>query len=197
MVNEYLKHSFNTMSDIYVKLFNVIFDVGIIPDQWLLGNIIPLYKNKGSKVDPIFFIPFTIISCFGKLFTSILNTRLNDFSDDFCLICENQGGFRKCYPTTDNLFILHMLVDIMKCKKKKLFCAFIDFAAAYDTVWRDGLWNKLLINQINGKMYDIIFNMCSGIISFVVYNKTEYFACNVGVKTWRKCISFPICSLFE
>jgi hypothetical protein len=53
------------MFDIYVKLFNVIFDVGIIPDHWLLGNIIPLYKNKGSKVDPIFFIPFTIISCFG------------------------------------------------------------------------------------------------------------------------------------
>jgi hypothetical protein len=61
-----------------------------------------------------------------------------------------------------------MLVNIMKCKKKKLFCAFIDFAAAYDTVWRDGLWNKLLINQINGKMYNIIFNMCSGNKSFVV-----------------------------
>jgi hypothetical protein len=38
----------------------------------------------------------------------------------------------------------------------KLFCAIIDFAAAFDTVWRDGLWNKLLINQINGKMYNII-----------------------------------------
>ena len=98
----------------------------------------------------------TIISCFGKLFSSILNTRLNNFSDDFYLICENQGGFRKGYSTTDNLFILHMLVNIMKCKKKKLFCAFIDFAAAFDTVWRDGLWNKLLINQINGKMYNII-----------------------------------------
>jgi hypothetical protein len=85
-----------------------------------------------------------------------LNTRLNNFSDDFYLICENQGGFRKGYSTTDNLFILHMLVNIMKCKKKKLFCAFIDFAAAFDTVWKDGLWNKLLINQINGKMYNIL-----------------------------------------
>ncbi len=179
-----MKHSFNTISDIYVKLFNVIFDSGIIPEQWLLGNIIPVYKNKGSKIDPKFFRPITIISCFGKLFTSILNTRLNDFSDDFCLICENQGGFRKGYSTNDNLFILHTLVNIMKCKKKKLFCAFIDFAAAFDTIWRDGLWNKLLINQINGKMYNVIFNMYSGIKSRVVYNcnKTEYFACNVGVR---------------
>ena len=108
----------------------------------------PPFKLNGRSL--------TIISCFGKLFSSILNTRLNNFSDDFYLICENQGGFRKGYSTTDNLLILHMLVNIMKCKKKKLFCAIIDFAAAFDTVWRDGLWNKLLINQINGKMYNII-----------------------------------------
>jgi hypothetical protein len=43
-------------------------------------------------------------------------------------MCENQGGFSKGYSTTDNLFILHMFVNIMKCKKKKLFCVFIDFA---------------------------------------------------------------------
>jgi hypothetical protein len=34
-----------------------------------------------------------------------LNTRLNKFSEDYCLICENQGGFRKGYSTTDNLFV--------------------------------------------------------------------------------------------
>ena len=108
-----------------------------------------------------------------------MNTRLNDFSDDFCL-----GGFRNGYATTDYFLILHMLVNIMKCKKKKLCCAFTDFAAAFDTVWRDGLWNKLLINQINGQIYNVIFNMYSGIKSHVVcnYNKTEYFACNVGVR---------------
>ena len=53
---------------------------------------VPLYKNKGDKLDPSNFRPITIISCFGKLFTSLLNTRLNKFSEDYCLICENQGG---------------------------------------------------------------------------------------------------------
>jgi hypothetical protein len=37
----------------------------------------------------------------------------------------------------------------MKNKKKKLYCAFIDFAKAFDTVWRKGLWHKLLGNEIN------------------------------------------------
>jgi hypothetical protein len=41
----------------------------------------------------------------------------------------------------------------MKCQKKKLFCAFIDFTAAFDTVWRDGCGTnfeltKLMVNGI-------------------------------------------------
>jgi hypothetical protein len=59
----------------------------------------------------------------------------------------------------ENLFILHILIHIMKKKKKKLSCAFIDFAKAFDTVWRNGLWNKLLINQINGKMFPSRLNI--------------------------------------
>jgi hypothetical protein len=172
------------MSNIYVKLFNIIFDNGCIPELWLSGNIIPLYKNKGDKLDPSNFRPITIISCFGKLFTSLLNTRLNKFSEDYCLIFENQGEFRKGYSTTDNVFVIYLLIYIMKNKKKKLYCAFIDFAKAFDTVWRKGLWHKLLGNEINGKMYKVIFNMHSGIKSRVLNNgeMSEYFPCNIGVR---------------
>ena len=184
IANEYLKHSFEIMSDIYVKLFNLIFDKGLIPEQWLYGDIIPIFKNKGDKSDPKNYRPITIVSCFGKLFTSVLNNRLNKFSDQYHVILENLGGFRKGYSTNDNLFILHILIHIMKKKKKKLYCAFIDFAKAFDTVWRNGLWNKLLINQINGKMYNVIFNMYQNIKSRIQYNKetSNYFECNVGVR---------------
>ena len=184
IVNEYLKHSFCIMSDVFVKIFNIIFDTGLVPEQWLWGDIIPIYKNKGDKFDPKNFRPITIISCFGKLFTSILNIRLNKFSDEYSVICENQRGFRKGYSTTDNLFTIYTLITIMKNKKKKLFCAFIDFAKAFDTVWRKGLWQKLLLNDINGKMYSVIFNMYSGIKSRITYNgeTSEYFPCNIGVR---------------
>jgi hypothetical protein len=69
-------------------------------------------------------------------------------------------------------------------KKKKLYCAFIDFAKAFDTVWRKGLWHKLLGNEFNGQMYQVIFNMYSGIKSRVLYNgeMSEYFPCNIGVR---------------
>ncbi|MES9879298.1 MAG: reverse transcriptase domain-containing protein, partial [Sedimenticola sp.] len=65
---------------------------------------------------------------------------------------ENQAGFRKKYSTTT-------LIEILKARKQKLFCSFIDFSKAFDSVWRAGLWQKLLKNEINGKMFRIIFNM--------------------------------------
>ena len=75
----------------------------------------------------------------------------------------------------------------MKNKKKKLYCAFIDFAKAFDTVWRKGLWHKLLGNEINGKMYKVIF-----IKSRVLYNgeMSEYFPCNMGVRPGENLSTF-------
>ena len=33
IVNEHLKHSISLMLPLYVKLFNVVFDTGVIPDS--------------------------------------------------------------------------------------------------------------------------------------------------------------------
>jgi hypothetical protein len=87
----------------------------------------------------------------------------------------------------------------MKKKKKKLYCAFIDFAKAFDTVWRNGLWNKLLINQINGKMYNVIFNMYQNIKSRIQYNKetSNYFECNVTFVLLELTFSFHKLQYFE
>jgi hypothetical protein len=47
----------------------------------------------------------------GKLFTSILNTRLNNFSEEYRLIKENQLGFRQNYSTIDNIFTFFSIIS--------------------------------------------------------------------------------------
>ena len=42
--------------------------------------------------------------------------------------------------------------------KGKLYTCFIDFKKAFDSVWRDGLFYKLLQYSIGGKFYDLIKN---------------------------------------
>ena len=127
------------MCPIYVKLINLIYDTGLVPDSWTVGNILPIYKNKGNINLAETYRPITLLSCFGKLFSAILNARLNKYMEEMGGIESCQAGFRKAFSTTDNLFILQSLLELSKVYKNKLHCAFIDFKQTFDTVWRNGL----------------------------------------------------------
>ena len=56
------------------------------------------YKDKGDLKDANNFRPITILSCLGKLFTSILNDRLSIFLDESMLLSENQADLEKIIP---------------------------------------------------------------------------------------------------
>lgn len=79
ILNEYIKSTANQMLPIYINLFNLIFDTGILPDIWLEGIIRPIYKRKGDVENPENYQPITILSCFSKLFTYVLNACRTKF----------------------------------------------------------------------------------------------------------------------
>ena len=68
--NEMLKQSAPKLLSLWTKLFNFIFDTGALPDAWLNGMNIPLYKNKGDPNDLSSCRGITLLSCVGKLFTT-------------------------------------------------------------------------------------------------------------------------------
>ena len=43
-------------------VFN-IYESGIVPEDWLIGLIKPLYKNKGDPMKPENYRPITLLSC--------------------------------------------------------------------------------------------------------------------------------------
>lgn len=182
--NEHIKSTCTLMLPIYIKLFNLVFDKGVIPESWSVGVIKPIYKKKGDPTMPENYRPITILSCLGKLFTLIINNRLKIFAEKYNVIEENQAGFRKNHSTSDNLFIIKSLIDIAKANKNKLFCCCIDFKQAFDTVWRQGLWYKLNQYSINGKCLTLIQNMYENIKSKVMLNNesSAYFPCLTGVR---------------
>ena len=69
-------------------------------------------------------------------------------------------------------------------RKKKLFCAFIDYEKAFDLVDRVSLWNKLLSYNINGKILRVIFNIYQKAKACVKLNDviSSSFPCNIGVR---------------
>ena len=184
ILNEFLKASKTKMLHAFTKLFNLVFASGFIPDEWSLGFISPIYKNKGDKASPDNYRGITILSCFGKLFTSVLNDRLNQYLENMNILNEEQAGFRKHYSTTDHIFNLKCLIDLYLCGGRQLYCAFIDYKKAFDSINRTYLWQKLLSNNIDGKMFKIIHNMYANAKSCVKLGhlKSATFSSNVGVR---------------
>ena len=182
--NEYIKHSTPLLSKTYCKLFNKVLDTGDIPDEWVNGLILPLYKGRGSETDCNNYRGITLLSCVGKLFTSILNDRLSEFIESNKILSENQAGFRKYHSTLDHIFVLKSLIDVYAAHNRKLFCAFVDFKKAFDTVWRQGLWTKLIKEGIDGKVLHVITNMYKRIKScvFLRSEKSDFFGSYRGVR---------------
>jgi hypothetical protein len=67
----------------------------------------------------------------------------------------------------------------------------------FDTIWRVGLWQKLIENNISGKCFNAIKSLHQNVISCVSTNgqKSDYFACNVGVRQSGNVYPFLV-SLF-
>jgi hypothetical protein len=151
--------------------------------MWQSRNIISIFNNKGKSDDAKNFRPISILSWIGKLFTSILNKRLNAYSAEFVLINESQEDLRHGYSTNDNIFSLYSLFECLTLKKKTMFCAFIDFAKAFDTVWREGLRCKLLMNHINGKMHIVIVNKYHNVKSRITYDNEFSEFLHVGTES--------------
>ncbi|KAK3096812.1 hypothetical protein FSP39_003531 [Pinctada imbricata] len=184
--NEYIKHSINIFMPLYVKLFNLILNTGKIPKAWGYGIIHPIYKKKGDPKNPESYRPITLTSALGKVFTSIIDTRLRNFANSQETISMAQAGFRKGFSTTDNIFCLYSFIQLYLNCGKTLFCTFIDFKKAFDTVWRIGLWQKLQNTNIKGKgkIFKVIYNMYKDIKSCVRKNSecSEFFPCMTGVR---------------
>ncbi|ESO93899.1 hypothetical protein LOTGIDRAFT_104799, partial [Lottia gigantea] len=52
IIKKFMIFSVSKMLLLYVNLFNLILESGVIPTDWQLGNITPIYK-KGDKSDAI------------------------------------------------------------------------------------------------------------------------------------------------
>lgn len=183
--NEMLKCCSAELLDFMVDLFNLILDNGMVPTEWCIGVIVPLYKNnKGNLKDPDNYRGITLLSCIGKLFTALINNRIVGYLDRIGALGDEQAGFRDGFSTIDHIFVLNSVINIYLSKQKRLYCAFIDYKKAFDLVDRSNLWCKLISEGISGKILQVIMNMYKKAKSCVMMNGkiSDFFKCNVGVR---------------
>ena len=158
IVNEMLKSAKYFLVKPLLKLFNLVLKEACVPAEWKQAHLTLIYKS-GDKSSPNNYRGIAISSCLGKLFSKIMNNRLQNRLESNCEYTKFQCGFRKDHRTSDNIFILSQITRYYKSKGKKLYACFVDFQKAFDTVSRTGLFIKLINQKIGGNFLKTIKNM--------------------------------------
>ena len=196
LLNEYFIESAGTICGQLEVLFNKILNNGEFPNSWTQGIIIPLHK-KGTFSDTNNYRGITLVSCFGKIFSSTLNDRLQSWATQNSANMDAQFGFKSKHSTVDAIFILNSLIEKHLNSKKQLYCAFIDFKRAFDSVYRNGLWYKLIKSGVDGKVLSLIRSMYKEVRSCVRHLNTlsELFDCKIGLMQGEICspLLFALC----
>ena len=109
LLNEFFKYGSASLINYLHALFNKLFHMGYFPEQWSEGFIVPIFK-KGDINEVSNYRGITLLSTLGKLFTRILNNRLNKWAEMYNVYIEAQAGFRKHMGTVDNIFVLFRIV---------------------------------------------------------------------------------------
>ena len=107
-----------------------------IPKEWEHGLFNPVFK-KGDVTECRNYRPICLLSHAYKVLAKVLHGRIQAREEE--VLGEEQAGFRNKRGTTDQIFTLSQIAEKMWEYNKNLFCIFIDFRQAFDSVWRKGM----------------------------------------------------------
>ena len=186
---EMLKEGGVTVLEWLVRLFNICFMLSIVPVDWVIACMVPLYKGKGDMYECSNFRGISLLSVVGKVYGRVLINRIRDKTEN--VIAEVQGGFRRGRGCTDQIFIVRQICEKYLGKGKDVYFAFLDLEKAYDRVDRDAMWNVLRLYGIGGRLL-------RGVKSFYIGSKacvrvgnevSEWFPVRAGLR--QGCVMSP------
>ena len=154
--NTLLKNVSEELCKLLSILFQLSFNKKMIPDEWRMADVIPIYKGKGSKYDVGNYRPINLTSTISKVMKSIIYSNIVNHCNKFNIINREQHGCRDKRSTCTNLLeLLNDLtynIDI----RNAVEITTIDFAKAFDSINPNKLLVKLQSYGIVGKTFDWI-----------------------------------------
>lgn len=135
-------------------LYNMSWSQGVMPACWKQADVCPIYKGNGAPANmPKSFRPISLTSCLVKVFERMIAVRLVQFLEENHFFSPWQAGFRKGFSTIDQLYRIIDRIQLAFRRHDHVSVAFLDIAAAFDTVWHAGLLYKLHAAGVCGKAW--------------------------------------------
>lgn len=176
--SELIRGGGSAIQSALLLLFNWAWQHELMPSDWSSGIVVNIFK-AGSTQDPNNYRGITLISVLRKMFSTMIRHRLQKHVP----LHEGQAAFRQNRGCSDQLFTLTRIIQEAKKSNVPVFAFFLDIRKAYDTVWRDGLFYKLLEKGISGKLWRVLRDLFGKTTSRVRSNggMSEPFSLSVGV----------------
>ena len=128
------------------------------PNDWKTAEIIPIHK-KGDTTKTENYRPISKLPHAYKVFANILRDRIKIKEEE--ALSEEQAGFRPGRGTIDHIFTFNQIVERCWEFQKDIYCVFIDFKQAFDSVWRNGMLKSLEKWNIDPDIIEAINNIYS------------------------------------
>ena len=75
-------------------IFNLTFEMGIIPDKLKIALVTPIFKaNENNKFEN--YRPISVLTCFSKLLERLMYKRLIKYVEKNKILSKHQYGFRQ------------------------------------------------------------------------------------------------------
>ena len=135
----------------------------------------------------------SLIAHTGKILLKIIARRLSEYCERVGILPEEQSGFRPNRSTTDMMFVIRRLQELVRKKRISLYVCFIDLTKAYDSVDRTLLWNVLVRFGVSQNMISVIRQFHDGVRACVRLDDrvcSRWFAVEQGLR--HGCVLAPL-----
>ncbi len=136
-----IKKTGNIIAEPLLKIFHLSLLSGIVPHDFKMAKVIPLYKNGDPKLI-CNYRPISILPCLSKVLERLVANRLETFLTKY-ILHNSQYGFRANFSTQMALIDLVDKISSSIDKSNHTIGLFLDPSKAFDTIDHVILLSKL------------------------------------------------------
>ena len=129
------------------------------PSSWL-GGLVRFLLKKEDALETAGYRPVCLLDTCYKCLSAIITDRLYRLAERHSLLDPSQEGFRRLHCTQRQVQSLHWNIQEAADRRESLYCCYLDFANAFNSVDIEALWRWL--EELNVPDIDLLKSLYSG-----------------------------------
>ena len=188
---EILRHAPESMKETIRACINSILTGEAPPPRSWMGGLICFLLKKDAVLDIPGYRPVCLLDTVYKVLSSIITDRLYRLTERHGLLDSSQEGFRRLHSTQRQVQSLHWAIQDAAERRELLFCCYLDFENAFNSVDHEALWRWL--KELNVPDIDLLQSLYSGAYfqADLPYGRSAQVGLSLGKKQGDK--SSPYC----